>query len=85
MRKLSEPVFLTFEEADKINNSKTKGLAICECPIALTLPNGVNDHVVEYNMPYTCAKCGTGITLYGGKDISCSTLRDDLQGFAIGD
>jgi len=81
MRTLSEPVFLTFEEAEKINNSKTKGLAICQCPIAVLLPNGVNGHIVEYNKPYTCAKCGTGITLYGGKDISFSTLRNDLPNY----
>lgn len=81
MRKLSEPVFLTNEEAEKINNSKTHGLAICECPIAILLPDGVNAHVVEYNTPYTCAKCGTNMTLYGGKDISFSTFRDCLPDF----
>ena len=85
MRTLSEPVFLTFEEADKINNSKTQGLAVCQCPIPILLPNGTNCHIVEYNKPYTCAKCGTDMTLYGGKDISSSTLRDDLQKFAMGD
>lgn len=85
MRKLSEPVFLSNEEAEKINNSKTKGLAVCQCPIPIYLPDGVNAHIVEYNTPYTCAKCGTGMTLYGGKDISFSTLRDGLQEFAMGD
>jgi hypothetical protein len=66
MRKLSEPVFLTYEEVEKYKKDDKYGLDICQCPIPIYLPDGENVHIVEYDKPYTCAKCGTKMMLCKG-------------------
>lgn len=64
MYKLSEPVFLSNEEAEKYKKDGKHGLAICQCPIPILLPDGVNAHVVEYDKSYICKKCGTKMALF---------------------
>ena len=60
---ISKPVFLTYEEVEKYKKDNKHGLALCQCPIPIYLPNGVNAHVVEYNKIYVCANCNTMVML----------------------
>ena len=59
MIRYSIPVFKTFDEISKIEQSKTNTTAICQCPLPLMTDNGGYCHVVEYEKTYTCKNCNT--------------------------
>lgn len=60
---ISKPVFLTHEEVEKYKKDDKHGLALCQCPIPIYLPDGVNAHVVEYDKIYICKDCYTLVLL----------------------
>lgn len=60
---ISKPVFLTYEEVEKYKKNDKHGLALCQCPIPIYLPDGMNAHIVEYDKIYVCGDCNTMILL----------------------
>lgn len=63
MAEYSEPRFVSCDEKNKIEKSKKKTTAFCECPLPLSVikvdgTRGGYCHVVKYNKEYTCKDCG---------------------------
>lgn len=59
----SKPKFVSAEDVLSMLKDKDKTLAICQCPLPILVEiDGVLGgyyHVVEYEKPYVCKKCGT--------------------------
>ena len=64
--KISEPIFLSLQEINKIQTEKKKALAICQCPLPI-LEAGQWVHIVNYNENYKCPICGTEFSVLKGE------------------
>lgn len=68
MAEYSKPRFVSFDEMNKIDKSKNKTTAACQCPLPIAVEiDGIKGgycHVVKYEKKYICEDCGTEFSVW---------------------